>query len=72
MTKPKPKLGRPPISPENKRITFTASISPQAEALFENWADGMREIKKCHRTGRCMDELIRHAARTNFNPSNIT
>lgn len=64
------KPGRPKVGPDNKRVSFTASIHPHANAFLENWADGARHLKKCRRMGFIMDEIVRHAARTNFNPNN--
>ena len=65
----KPKMGRPRIPEEQKRVSFTASISPQANVLIENWADSRRDLKRHRRMGVTIDDLVRHAIRTNFNPN---
>lgn len=61
-------MGRPRIPEEARRVSFTASISPQANILIETWADSLRDMRKCRRIGFTMDQLVRHAARTQFQP----
>ena len=67
----KKRMGRPPIPEDAKRVSFSASISPQANVLIEMWSDSLRDMRKCRRLGYTMDQLVRHAVRTQFNPTQV-
>jgi len=70
MTTPNKPRGRPKVSPENKRVSYSLSLKRPTADIYAGFIDQLAALPKHKRKGHLFEMIAKWLVASHFNPNN--